>query len=261
MRMKKHPLLATVAATALLAAVSIASAQRTDQPGGSQPGASEKSAPAQKSPGTTGQSPGEKSKDVRPETPKSGSAPKSGTTGQSPGEKKSEPKAADTPKSGTAPAEKKSEPKAADTPKSGTAPAEKKSEPKAADTPKSGTAPKSGTTVQTPEQKTAPAQKSTQPGTTTQPGSRTDATASLTVDQRTRIRETVLKSGNVPRVDRVDFQINVGTVVPRSVRVVALPAPVIEIHPAWRGYLYFVHGDEIVVVEPGTMRIVAVLPA
>ena len=57
----------------------------------------------------------------------------------------------------------------------------------------------------------------------------------------------------------VNFSINVGTVVPRTVRVVAVPPPLIEIHPAWRGYMYFVHGDEIIVVEPDTLRIVAVL--
>jgi hypothetical protein len=248
--MRKYPLLATVAATALLAGVSIASAQRMDQPGGSQPGASEKSTPAQKSPGTTGQSPGEKSKDMRPESPKAGSAPKSETTGQG---EKAEPRAKDTPKSGKAEKEDRK-----DTPKSGKAEDRK-------DTPKSGAAdkadpkaPKTGTTGQ--------GEKKTEPGKTTQPstqpgGARTDATASLTVEQRTRIRETVLKSGNVPRVDRVDFSISVGTVVPRSVRVIALPATVVEIHPAWRGYMYFVHGDEIIVVEPGTLRIVAVLPA
>ena len=51
----------------------------------------------------------------------------------------------------------------------------------------------------------------------------------------------------------------VGTVVPRTVRLVAVPATLIEIHPAWRGYMYFVDGDEIIIVEPGTLRIVAVL--
>ena len=61
---------------------------------------------------------------------------------------------------------------------------------------------------------------------------------------------------------KVDFQINVGTTVPAGpVRVVQLPATVIQIHPAWRGYMYFVIDDEIVIVEPGTMRIVAVIPA
>jgi hypothetical protein len=84
------------------------------------------------------------------------------------------------------------------------------------------------------------------------------ASVSLTTEQKTKIRSTVLTS-NAPRVTNVDFSINVGTVVPRTVRVVAVPPTLIEIHPEWRGHMYFVHGDEIIVVEAGTMRIVAVL--
>jgi hypothetical protein len=83
-------------------------------------------------------------------------------------------------------------------------------------------------------------------------------TVSLTSEQRTRIRSTVL-TANAPRVANVNFAVNVGTVVPRSVRLVAVPAPLIEIHPAWRGYMYFVHDDHIVIVEPRTMRIVTIL--
>jgi hypothetical protein len=33
----------------------------------------------------------------------------------------------------------------------------------------------------------------------------------------------------------------------------------VEIHPDWRGYMFFVVGDDIVVVEPDSLRIVAVL--
>jgi hypothetical protein len=40
-----------------------------------------------------------------------------------------------------------------------------------------------------------------------------------------------------------------------------LPEDVIRFHPAWRGYVYFIVGDEIIVCEPDTLRIVAVLPA
>jgi hypothetical protein len=80
----------------------------------------------------------------------------------------------------------------------------------------------------------------------------------LTAEQRSKIRTTVLTS-NAPRVTNVNFSIRVGTVVPRSVRLVAVPAPIIEIYPAYRGFLYFVHGDEIVIVEPGTLRIVTVI--
>ena len=62
-----------------------------------------------------------------------------------------------------------------------------------------------------------------------------------------------------PKVTNVNFDIKVGTVVPRTVRVAPLPPTLIEIQPSWRGYMYFVYQDEIIVVEPGTLRIVAVL--
>jgi hypothetical protein len=83
--------------------------------------------------------------------------------------------------------------------------------------------------------------------------------ASLNTEQRTRIRETVFKGGNINRVSNVNFNISVGTVVPRSVHLVTVPSTIVEVHPAWRGFLYFVVNDEIIIVEPGTLRIVAVI--
>jgi hypothetical protein len=90
-------------------------------------------------------------------------------------------------------------------------------------------------------------------------GQTSTGSASLNTEQRTRIRETVLRGGNVNRVSNVNFKISVGTVVPRSVHLVAVPSTIVEVHPAWRGFLYFVVEDEIVIVEPGTLRIVAVI--
>ncbi len=82
----------------------------------------------------------------------------------------------------------------------------------------------------------------------------------LNVEQRTTIRNTVLKAGNAPRVAKVNFSINVGTVVPRTgVTLVAVPPTLVEIHPAWNGFLYFIVGDRIIIVEPDSHRIVAVL--
>jgi hypothetical protein len=86
----------------------------------------------------------------------------------------------------------------------------------------------------------------------------TSKNVSLTTEQKTTIRQKVLTS-SAPRVTNVDFDIKVGVVVPRTVRVAPLPVTIIEIEPEWRGYMYFVSGDEIIVVEPGTLRIVAVL--
>ena len=82
----------------------------------------------------------------------------------------------------------------------------------------------------------------------------------LTTEQRTKIRTTVLQGGNAPRVSNVDFSITVGTVVPRErVKLVAVPPTLVEIHPAWRGYLYFIVGERIIIVEPSSYKIVAVL--
>ncbi len=85
--------------------------------------------------------------------------------------------------------------------------------------------------------------------------------ANISTEQRTRIRQTIVKESNAPRVTNVNFTVSVGTVVPRTVRLAPIPVTVIEVMPAWRGYDYFLVGDDIIVVEPGTLRIVAVIPA
>jgi hypothetical protein len=126
--------------------------------------------------------------------------------------------------------------------------------------------PRSGTqTAPGAAQQTAPggssAQSPTQQGAQggASGGAAGGTTASLSTEQRTQIRQTVLAQSGAPRVSSVNFSLSVGTVVPRTVRVVVLPEPIIRIHPAWRGYMYFIVGDQIVIVEPGTLRIVAVL--
>lgn len=89
---------------------------------------------------------------------------------------------------------------------------------------------------------------------------RSGGSVSLTAEQKTKIRSTVVASG--PKIERsqINFSLSVGTKVPRSgVRFVAVPPTLIEIHPAWRGYEYFVVGDEIVIVNPRTLEIVAIV--
>jgi hypothetical protein len=34
----------------------------------------------------------------------------------------------------------------------------------------------------------------------------------------------------------------------------------VDIEPTWRGFLYFIYEDELVIVDPRDLRIVAVLP-
>jgi hypothetical protein len=80
----------------------------------------------------------------------------------------------------------------------------------------------------------------------------------LTTQQRTEIRQTVLTGSNVPRVNNVNFAVSVGTAVPTSVRVVEVPPSLIEIHPQWRGHMYFVVGDQIIIVDRNH-RIIAII--
>lgn len=86
------------------------------------------------------------------------------------------------------------------------------------------------------------------------------ASKSVTTEQRTRIHEhrSRLSAG---RVDSVNFSVSVGTVVPRSVRVQMLPAEIVEIVPEYRGYKYILVRDEILIIDPETLRIVAVIDA
>jgi hypothetical protein len=80
----------------------------------------------------------------------------------------------------------------------------------------------------------------------------------LTVEQKTKVRETVLRGSSAPRVTSVNFNISVGTAVPTTVRVVEVPSVLIEYYPDWRGHLYFVYNDEIIIVDRNH-RIIAVL--
>ena len=100
------------------------------------------------------------------------------------------------------------------------------------------------------------------PGASQDSGNRAasgNANVNLTSQQKTEIRNTVINSGNAPRVTNVNFKVNVGVAVPADVRFAPLPATIVEIHPAWRGYSYFVYQEEIIVIDPRTRQIVAVL--
>lgn len=108
------------------------------------------------------------------------------------------------------------------------------------------------------------------PSTTQAPGGRQDTTgqgaagraggASLTQEQRTKITTTI-KQTNVRPVTNVNFSISVGATVPRTVELHPLPPTVIEVYPQWRGYRFVLVKDEIIIIEPDTYRIVAVIDA
>ncbi len=85
------------------------------------------------------------------------------------------------------------------------------------------------------------------------------ARANLTTEQRTKIT-SVIKRQKVEPVN-LNISISVGTRVPDHVRYYPLPAEVVTIYPQWRGFDYIIVGSTIVVIDPGTREIVAVLEA
>ena len=85
------------------------------------------------------------------------------------------------------------------------------------------------------------------------------ANVHLSTEQRTRIHGIVGTGG--PRVAHVNFDVRVGVVVPRgSVEYVPVPETLVQIEPMWQGFYYFVYGDELVIIDPDSLAIVAVVP-
>jgi hypothetical protein len=83
----------------------------------------------------------------------------------------------------------------------------------------------------------------------------------LSEDQRSQIK-TIVGRGNAPRLSgNPNFDVRVGTRIPHSVHYAVLPRDIVRIVPQYRGFDYFLVQDEIVIVDPHTFEIVAVIPA
>jgi hypothetical protein len=120
----------------------------------------------------------------------------------------------------------------------------------------------SGTDAQPSGQEGSESQGQDQPGTSGaaegEAPAPADTKVEVTQEQRVEIRN-VVKEVNVTRVD-VDFEVNVGVAVPRTVVLHPLPPRIIEIVPAYRGYLFFILTDgTIVIVHPTNLVIVTVI--
>ncbi|MEO6783407.1 MAG: DUF1236 domain-containing protein, partial [Bradyrhizobium sp.] len=82
----------------------------------------------------------------------------------------------------------------------------------------------------------------------------------LSTEQRTKIT-SVIREQHVAPLTNINFAISVGTRVPRDVSFHPLPAEIVTIYPEWRGYEFVLVRDQIVVIDPRTFEIVAVLEA
>ena len=83
--------------------------------------------------------------------------------------------------------------------------------------------------------------------------------AKLSTEQRTKIK-TVIHEHRVEPT-RLNVSVSVGTRIPTDVHVYPLPREVVVIYPEWRGYDYILVGDQIVIINPRTHEIVAIVEA
>ncbi|MBR0813125.1 MULTISPECIES: DUF1236 domain-containing protein [Bradyrhizobium] len=85
------------------------------------------------------------------------------------------------------------------------------------------------------------------------------AGAKLSTEQRTQIT-SVIREQRVAPVTNVNFSVSIGTRVPREgISLHALPSRVVTIYPEWRAYKYIMVREQIVIIDPDTYEIVAVL--
>jgi hypothetical protein len=120
-----------------------------------------------------------------------------------------------------------------------------------------GQAPDKATTS-TPQNAQAPS-KGGAPNAAAERGSKSDTSVALSSEQHVKIRE-MLRGENNERLTNVSFSISVGQAIPQTVHLYGLPARIVEYVPQYQGYDYFLVGDEILIVDPATLRIVAVIP-
>lgn len=225
-----NKLLITTAAAALLAGASFASAQ----------GMKDKSEGATPAPAAQQNAPAEKiapaSKAIESKKPGADIKAQAAPGKMEPNADKS--KAAQSPQTPSSPPAAKN--------------AEGKSDTKASDSKASDSKP-----AAKPNAAQAPAKPA---ATTGQGAAATSASAKLTPEQHSKIT-TVIKQQKAQPVTNVNFTISVGTVVPRTLHFYPLPVQVIEVYPSWQGYEFILVGNEILVINPRTFEIVAVLAA
>jgi len=107
---------------------------------------------------------------------------------------------------------------------------------------------------------TATAQQSTttpQPAQAAHQGS--SGVIALDTQQQTSIGEAIARH-NVKPLTNVTFSMAVGAKVPAAIQLRALPSDVATFVPQYRGYSYVVVEEQMVIVDPATQAIVAIVP-
>jgi hypothetical protein len=81
----------------------------------------------------------------------------------------------------------------------------------------------------------------------------------ISPDQESKIRDSV-RNAKVDHVAKLAIPLTVGAEVPRNLHFYPFPKEVAEIAPEYGSYFYVVAAEKIVVIDPLSYRIVAILP-
>lgn len=115
------------------------------------------------------------------------------------------------------------------------------------------------------------------PGTTSDKIQQKSGVQLVSEDQHSQIKTVIARGSGPPAVDRreLNFSVSIGNQVPRSVHFVTLPDEIVRIVPQYRGFNYFVISyrtkdpggadyffvkDQLVIIDPQTLEIVAIIP-
>jgi Protein of unknown function (DUF1236) len=119
--------------------------------------------------------------------------------------------------------------------------------------------------------------KKVPPGTTSDKIQQKSGVQLVSKDQHSQIKTVIARRSGPPAVDRreLNFSVSIGNQVPRSVHFVTLPDEIVRIVPQYRGFNYFVISyrtkdpgggdyffvkDQLVIIDPQTLEIVAIIP-
>ncbi|WP_309083722.1 DUF1236 domain-containing protein [Chelativorans sp.] len=107
----------------------------------------------------------------------------------------------------------------------------------------------------------APGQmKQEEEASTQEPSNETTAAINISDEQKTEIRNIIVES-DVEPVD-IDVEVEIGVNVPDTIELRPLPPRIVELVPAYEGYMFFVLADgRIIIVEPDTHEVVYIIVA
>jgi hypothetical protein len=94
----------------------------------------------------------------------------------------------------------------------------------------------------------------------TEQGQSKSVSVPLSSEQHVRIRN-MLRGEKTERLASGGFSISIGEPIPRTVHLYRLPLQLVESFPEYRDYEYIMVGEEILIVNPRTLEIIAVIPA